>query len=196
MNNFDTTQITLKYLANNIYQETMNKTKDENEILERKEIKFYKKRIYTMFKEMIKGKYPNDTLKEKYDEYVKSIIEYIKFTDKYELIQQDYKQLDDCESSLDDDVSLNKFKDEYEANSLDINKKMMNIKPEGNNSLDNFVQIKKVKINTNEKDVIPFPKIKNINIKSNDYRTKGVKTKNNIQSEKSDSLQKSDSSQK
>jgi hypothetical protein len=178
MEHFDTTQITLKYLANNIYQETMDKNKEEVEHLERKEINFYKKRIYVYFKQMLKGKYPNNTLKEKYVDYVKTLIEYIKVTDTNELLQEDYKELEQCTEEKihinENEVSSNNT---HKTHNTNADKQMLNIVSEDSkNTLKNFVQIKKVKINT--VDTLPYPQIKNINIKSDNYRLKGVKLKN------------------
>ena len=60
---FDTTKVTLMYLANSVYQEEEDKKEPSNKKKEREENKFYRKRIHALSKEMLKGKYPNDTLK-------------------------------------------------------------------------------------------------------------------------------------
>lgn len=157
--NDDITQITIKYLANNLYQE-LNQENKKN--VEMKEIKFYKKRLYCLFKEMIKGDYPNDTIKEKHLDYVKSVIEYIKVMDKSEILQKEHTlgkedELKDSSSNLLTDATQ-------------INKIIMNI-PKKTNTIDKFVEKKKIKIT----DEFPIPKIKNINIKSKEHRTKGIK---------------------
>jgi hypothetical protein len=165
--NDDITQITIKYLANNLYQEITHEPMINKNSLETKEIKFYRKRLYSFFKEMIKGKYPNDTLKEKHLEYVKSVIEYIKIMDKSDILQKEHNQdgLYTPETDEFEDISSNKLTD-----ASHINKIIMNI-PNKTNTMDNFVEKKKIKIT----EEFPIPKIKNINIKTKEYRTKGLK---------------------
>lgn len=168
--NDDITQITIKYLANNLYQELnqeLNQETENKKIVELKEIKFYKKRLYCLFKEMIKGHYPNDTIKEKHLDYVKTIIEYIKIMDKCDILQKEHNQdgLYTPETGELEDNSSNLLTDVTQ-----INKIIMNI-PNKTNTIDNFVEKKKIKIT----EEFPIPKIKNINIKSKEHRTKGIK---------------------
>ena len=61
---FNTNQVTLKYLANSIYQDEKEKNAHVNKKKEKEEFKFYRKRIHALSKEMLKGKYPNETLKK------------------------------------------------------------------------------------------------------------------------------------
>ena len=173
MSEFDATQITLKYLANSIYQETMDKNKEQLNNLERKEIQFYKKRIYVFFKEMLKGKYPNDTLKVKHCDFVKCLIEHIKITDTSEIIQEHYNNFVPEKKIFNENIHEPTIN-----NNLDVDKKMFNVENNNKNTLEDFVQIKKVKINAQED--LPYPKIKNINIKSENHRLKGVKCKSNV----------------
>jgi len=174
--NDDITQITLKYLAKNVYQ--VNKNNED--IDDRKDVKFYKKRLYSLFKNMIKGEYPNNTIKEIHLDYIKSLINYIKIMDKHDILQKDYAE-DSSEhiKNESDKPEMCEYSVEYDAIEhdasfnldTDINKIMMNI-PHKTNTIDYFVEKKIIKIT--EDAELSFPKIKNINIKTREHRTKGI----------------------
>jgi hypothetical protein len=182
--NDNITQITLKYLANNVYQEPSQ----GNGIISQKEIKFYKKRLYSSFKNMIKGEYPNETLKELHLHYIKCMIDYMKIMDKYDILQKEH-DISDCilSNTVNNNVNI-----DTELNTDNINKIIMNI-PKKTNTIEDFVEKKIVKINENRE--IPYPKIKNINIKSPEHRVKGIKKYNNLSSQNSQSSQSSQNSQ-
>jgi hypothetical protein len=179
--NDNITQITLKYLANNVYQEPIQ----SYGIISQKEIKFYKKRLYSSFKNMIKGEYPNETLKELHLHYIKSMIDHMKIMDKYDILQKEH-DISNCilSNTINNNVNLDI---ELNIDTNNINKIIMNI-PKKTNTIENFVEKKIVKINENKE--IPFPKIKNINIKSPEHRVKGIKKNNSISSQTTQSIEK------
>ena len=87
-------EINLKYLLNPL-KVKVNETSQNN--LER-DIKFYRKRINLLTKNMGKGEYPNNFIKSLYFSYASQIIYYFKSLDQKDIIQQEYF-----------DLSINKF---------------------------------------------------------------------------------------
>ena len=67
-------------------------TKKEN----KEEIKFYKKRVYNLFKEIITGNSPDDLLpdvKYAYSNFLNASISYFKTVDNNDIIQSEYKDM-------------------------------------------------------------------------------------------------------
>ena len=162
---FNTNEITLKFLANSVYQEEVDKNTEKNIKIEKQEYKFYKKRVYRIIKDMMKNKYPNQSLKNAHKDLVKQIIQHIKETDTAELIQKEYPE------------DLNKSKTATSIlTSYDIdeaNKSIMKQTTQDFGTLDNFVNIKKINLTTE----IFLPKMKNLNIKTKVHKRKGIKKK-------------------
>lgn len=154
--------ITLEYLLNpTLYEKINQKNLDNNFIY--KDIKFYRKRICQITKDMCKGNYINDNFKTLFLNYVHTIIYYFKQLDEKDILQSDYKDFDfipsiDCHPV---DISSN-----YNVDDLLVNN------PPQVNNLDNFV--KKININNEEKIL---PKRRVANIKDPELKNKGVKKK-------------------
>lgn len=153
----DINALTIKYMANSLYKEEyMDKPLPTKE-----DYKFYKQRILNLTKNMLKKKYPNERLKKIHMEYVNELIEFLKFKDLNDLIQEEYDEIEE-----DNNYNLkNNF------NLDDSNKLIMQEKEEINN-LDNFV-IKKCKI----KEKKELPLIKKLDIKTEQHKIKGLKSK-------------------
>ena len=83
-----TTKIDLLYLTNYLD----NKKVKEKEI-KKKEIKFYKKRILQVTKDLLKGNSISDDVDTVYIDYIKTLIDHFKFIDKKDMIQEEYKDL-------------------------------------------------------------------------------------------------------
>ena len=135
---FNTTELTLKFLANNIYQEMM----EHKNVVERpssEDYSFYNKRLLNMIKDMLSGKYPNDDIKKEHLNYIDTLIEYMKIQDRSDIIQNEYARqvsFSKYEQSSDD-------KTEFDISTIDTN--MVNgINEPKQNTLDNFVLTKKV----------------------------------------------------
>jgi len=58
-----------------------------------KELDYYKKRIFQLTKEMLLGKRINNKINDAFHNFSRICIEYFKFADKKDMIQQDYKDL-------------------------------------------------------------------------------------------------------
>lgn len=166
-------KITLQYLLNpNI---VVNKTNDNSNL--DKEIKFYRKRIYQITKDMSKGNFLNDNLKNTFENYISEIIYFLKQQDLEDIYQKEYIDIIDTIDTIDNsnisyflsnDVSLNRYNDL--SHNID---KLLTISTKDNKSnLDNF--IKKINITTEVPSNL-IPKKKLVNIKDPSLRTKGLK---------------------
>jgi len=84
-------KITLEYLLN------PNRLKNNNKILINntieKDIKFYRKRINQLTKDMLKGSYPTNNIKMIFENYVLQIISYFKQQDTKDIYQEEYSEL-------------------------------------------------------------------------------------------------------
>ena len=176
-------KITLECLVNR----SINiKNYDNNKSLE-KDIKFYRKRICQITKDMTRGEFENENFKSLFHNYVSQIIYYFKQQDTKDIYQEEYNDLKLDDLTLDnltlDNLTLDDLKldDSTLHDNTDIS---FNHNPNNtidqlllNNqepvpSLDNFV--KKINIDK-ERKIIPTQKIANIEDPS--FRTKGVKKK-------------------
>jgi len=154
-------KITLEYLLNPNMLVKKNQTLLDTNL--EKDIKFYRKRITQLTKDMIKTNYPNNHLKTIFENYASELIYYFKQQDIKDIYQEEYS-----------DLSLNTTKDnnsKLEEDIESINDMLINTKNDQVPNLENFV--KKIVVNRQENHIIPQKK--NINIKDPKLRTKGVK---------------------
>ena len=155
-----TNMITLECLMNpELYRKMIKKENSSTEVTgEDKEREFYRKRIILLTKEMLVGE-KNPTLEPIFKDYTRECIKYLKFTDKMDIYQEDYKSiLDNNNDEIIEDISYN-----------DILVK--NAQRDG--TIKKFVKIK----NTREEFL---PQAKNINLQDAKYKTKGIKEKQNL----------------
>jgi len=168
-------QVTLDCLLN---KEMFNKhvKNQKSKSINKEERKFYKKRIYNLFKELLITKEePEDLLpdvKYAYDNFIHSCIHYFKTIDNNDLNQEEYKNLNEEPDisniqELDDD----NLKTEEEANKLLMRSIKITTPP-----LDKFVKRKTTKVE--EKLIIP--KQKEINLNDPELKLKGINKKKNI----------------
>lgn len=163
---------TISYLMNSNYQSKFI-TKQEEPMLKeqfKKDLKFYKKRIYDITKKLLKHDKINNTVSNAFEEYCKILIEHFKITDTKDIIQQDYKQqknvsflLDETNEKIDDNTNTNIANEDF--NNLIMKKNNKNI------TIENSMNIKKNK-KINKPQFIP--KQKNINLKDNQLKYKGL----------------------
>ena len=168
-------QVTLDCLLN---KEMFNKhvKNQKAKSINKEERKFYKKRIYNLFKELLITKEePEDLLpdvKYAYDNFIYSCIHYFKTIDNNDLNQEEYKNLND-EPDISSIPELNddNLKTEEEANKLLMRSIKITTPP-----LDKFVKRKTTKVE--EKLIIP--KQKEINLNDPELKLKGINKKKNI----------------
>ena len=162
----------LEYLTNPTYYNIISKNKKNkiNNTNNKQEVKFYRKRIIALTKDMLKGAIPSEGLKEIHDDYVKSIIKYFKILDKTDIIQDQYNN------------SSNELKDEDFFAEDDINDEILSIneanelimkKPIITSNLNNFV----ISTATQQNDTRIIPVKLEIDLNSPSLKTKGIKPK-------------------
>jgi hypothetical protein len=153
--------IDLQYLTNPDKLTKLMQKKDLQQI-PRNDLDFYKKRIFQLTKEMLRGEKINTKVNKAFVNYAQICIDHFKFIDKMELIQNEYK---DIKPPINKKNTFN-IKN---SNSVMLKKK----KPYRPRITDN-IKIKSTRINTPP----VIPKTRNFNLKDPRFREKGLKKKN------------------
>ena len=153
--------IDLQYLTNPDKLTKLMQKKDLQQI-SRNDLDFYKKRIFQLTKDMLRGEKINTKVNKAFVNYAQICIDHFKFMDKMELIQNDYK---DIKSPVNKKNTFNM----KNSNSMMLRKK----KPYRPRITDN-IKIKSTRINTPP----VIPKTRNFNLKDPRFREKGLKKKN------------------
>ena len=170
-------QVTLDCLINKsmFNAHVKNKNTQSNNKEERK---FYKKRIYNLFKELLINKTePDDLLpdvKYAYDNFLNASINYFKTIDSNDLLQEEYKTLDDNNVALENINAIPELGDDVgveEADKLLMRSIKITTQP-----LDKFVKRKSVK----PEEQLIMPKQKEVNLLDPELKVKGLHN-NNIQ---------------
>lgn len=180
MNEID--NITLSYFANKSqYTSILKKTEENNDKKFINDKRFYKKRVLDLTKRLFREEEPNTQLIGFFNTYVKSCVNYLKFLDKSDIIQEKY-------GSMNVDENLEKTVGEVDAsgnniNNIDIenvdykNCDYLFSKPEDVKKLNLDMFVIKTVSNPPQKII---PKRENINIKTKEHKTKGILKKKNI----------------
>jgi len=176
--------ITLKCLMNdNVYekyiqqQEKEREKNDKQTIHEkRKQYKFYKKRVLAMTKNLYKKQYDpsfqhigvSTNVQESFDQYIGSLFEYFTIEDFNDIIQDDLKE------SMPTQKQSKPLEGDTNFDLLKCNQDIM-IQPnkKGFGTLGSFVITKKQK----EKDTIPLPRKKVVELYNDKLKKKGVRKK-------------------
>ena len=167
--------ITLEFLTNPLYHNMINSKLGEanSNKINKQDLKFYRKRIHALSKDLLKGDSPNDSLKKIHDDYVRAAILYLKMIDTKDIIQDQYKS----EKKIDEmgpnemgpnEMGPNEMVQNEPTNVDDANQQMMR-KIVNISNLDNYVISK----NTKENELI-LPTKKEINLHTPDLKTKGI----------------------
>ena len=165
-------QITLDCLLN---KEVMSKhiMKQREKQINKEDLKFYRKRIFNLFKEIISNTQPDDLspdVKYSYDTFIKSAINYFKIIDNNDILQEDYKDVMFPSEICSDEVDLS-------ANLVEVNKIMMRSVKMDLPTLDKYV---KRTSNKKEENII-LPKSREVDISNPELKNKGIKKNiNNI----------------
>jgi len=153
----------------------INRIKDTTEekfIKEHK--KFYKKRIFSLSKDIFKNNINTPNSNEvinSYNKFLFTAINYLQFIDEKDLVQEKLNNKDNTTNNM--LYNLPVIEEDY-INKLDLEIINDNI----NNkikTIDEYYDIKSKK----EKEEISLPKILNINLKDEKLKTKGIKNKKN-----------------
>lgn len=173
MNEID--KITLDYFTN---RSQYNSIIEKQTIFQSKQFlkekRFYRKRILNTTREMFSNNFNNIEVTNAFNSYVKSIINYLKFVDKKDILQEEYCEStnEECEKKVSFEKTESEKKEDYdEANKYIINQSFKSNIP----TLDSYV----IKTNTEEteKEILPIKKV--INLKDPELKKKGLKKKKN-----------------
>lgn len=164
-------QITIDYLINkDLYAKCINKQviHDNN----KKDKRFYRKRISSLIKELLLGESPANItpdVKYAFDNFAKTCIQYFKMIDSADIIQEDYTSIIENENL----AKLDNVLGATDAlNQDDANKLMMRAINISALTLDNFI----TKQNITQLDKIVLPKERNLNLTDPLLKKKGIKS--------------------
>ena len=164
-------QVTLDCLLNKSLFNNQVKNKKAQSV-NKEDKKFYKKRIYNLFKEMLINKAePEDLLpdvKYTYDNFINASINYFKTIDNNDLLQEEYKTLD--ETALENINAIPELGDDIGIE--DANKLMMRSIKITNPTLDKYVKRK----NTKPEEKLILPKQKEVNLMDPELKVKGIQS--------------------
>jgi hypothetical protein len=172
--------ITLEFLTNPLYHNMINSKSgliNSNKI-NKQDIKFYRKRIYALSKDLLKGDSPNESLKKIHDDYVNAAIIYLKMIDTKDIIQEQYQNeilpdINNINFSNEigsNEIASNEIASNESTNVADANQQMMR-KIVNISNLDNYVII------TNKNNIgneYTLPTKKEINLHTQELKTKGI----------------------
>jgi hypothetical protein len=170
-------QVTLDCLLNKTMFNTHIK-KHKAQSINNEDRKFYKKRIYNLFKELLINKsepeYLLPDVKYAYDNFVSASINYFKTIDNSDLIQEEYKNLDE-EQNIENSIPT--LCDDDNAKTVEeADKLLLRSVKITTPSLDKYV--KRTSLKPAEKMIIP--KQKEINLMDPELKIKGIIKKKNI----------------
>ncbi len=155
-------QIDLLYLTNQNFIDKYNqkKTNTLNDQLQ-EDIMFYRKRILNTTKHLLRKQSINSTVDSSFIEYCDELIKYFKFIDKKDIIQEEYKNLKDKKKKP---VNVN-FQ-------LTENDKIMS--KETKKTIRTIKDCIPIQVKSKPKKKRTYPKKKDINIKEEKFRIKGL----------------------
>jgi hypothetical protein len=164
-------KLNLLYLTNQAYKNKYNKlTEEKTKKSENftkytdEDIEFYRKRIFQLTKELLRGKNTNPSINNSFKHFANICIDHFQFEDAKEIYQKEYENL----------KTTNNGPKHFDAS--EVNKFMMKTeKPQEPRTIKDFLNIK-----TSYKEKcrkIQIPKRKKINYKNEKFRTKGIEIK-------------------
>jgi hypothetical protein len=172
--------ITLEFLTNPLYHNMINSKSGliKNNKINKQDIKFYRKRIYALSKDLLKGDSPNESLKKIHDDYVNAAIIYLKMIDTKDIIQEQYQNeilpdinnINFSNEMGSNEMGSNEMGSNEKTNVADANQQMMR-KIVNISNLDNYVIITNVNNTGNE---YTLPSKKEINLHTQELKTKGI----------------------
>jgi hypothetical protein len=172
-NNIDL--ITLECLTNPGFYDKYNLKKNNPTKISKEDRKFYKKRIINETKKMLRNDFDTPALKQIFNEYVISLVDYFKIVDKRDILQEDYKNNPTQDKEFYDNVldEILDISDNNLNNLISPDQLLFKTANETKKiTLDNFV----VKHNPPKENII-YPEQKEINLKESSLKTKGIKPK-------------------
>ena len=164
-------QVTLDCLLNKSLFNTQVKNKKAQSV-NKEDKKFYKKRIYNLFKEILINKAEPENLfpdvKYAYDNFINASINYFKTIDSTDLLQEEYKTLD--EAALENINAIPELGDDIAVEEAD--KLMMRSIKIKTPSLDKYVKRK----STKPEEKLILPRQKEVNLMDPELKVKGIQS--------------------
>ena len=157
-------RITLEYFTNPSYYENIGSTSKEANLEWERDVKFYRRRIMALTKDLFRGATADASLRSAFDDYVSSAIAHLKMLDTKDILQDEYSSLE--ASEIHNTMSCELDEEIGEANS-----QLMKI-PQGGGTLDSFVVV--TRPTSQQEDP---PKLKTVNLRDPKLKHKGVKRK-------------------
>ena len=156
----------LEYLMNpGMYEKWMKKNEKKIKVSDLKsDVKFYKKRIIQLTKDMMKGQHITNSVNKAYNEYMKSCVAYLRFLDTKDILQEEYKGIPEQLDLSDDDV-------DGDPNNNLINPSYLHKQ----NKIEDYMDVKK--ISNVPKNETYLPEKKNLKLKDPELKKKGIKKK-------------------
>ena len=152
------TQLDLLYLTNPNFKLKYN---EPISIINKEEIKFYRKRILQTTKDYLRGKKLNPIIDSLFEEYASQLIKHYKFIDKKDIIQKEYDNIKNKPVS-----KVHNFK--LEEN----DKLMMKANELPKKTIKDFMPIV---VKERKKKKLIIPKLKDYKLNDPENRTKGLK---------------------
>lgn len=163
----------LDFLVNPLYQNNLKRQGENKQSDNSADIKFYRKRIISLCKDMLKGKFESEELKKIHMNYVNELIFYFKMKDTSDILQSEYDSTKSISiiNSEEEEAQLKEaqLKEIYTEDKL--NKNLMRKK--NTSTLDNYVTI----VKKEKEELVNYPVKKEINLKTSSLKNKGVRSK-------------------
>jgi hypothetical protein len=164
-------KITLDYLLNTEQYGKYKHTQEKEKNVNKKDKRFYRKRIFNLFKELLTMSKIHENLSPDviytFDSFLNASINYFQTLDKSDILQEDYKFMDDTNDDINNIVVEN-------GQSIEsANKLVMRSIPLTQGSLSQFVT-KKV----SKPKLLILPKQREIDLLNPELKTKGIPKKN------------------
>ena len=163
-----TNKIDLMYFTNSSARRMMDekeKEKEKQNKIDKKDVKFYRKRILQLTKDLLRGGKSSNIINESFNAFVETAIKSFKFQDEAEILQKEFEDLEEKKKAS---------KGKKEFVSLESDKLMMkDLKNKKNDTIKNFAVVKTKK----KKEKIKTPTQKKIDLKTEELKNKGVKKK-------------------
>ena len=155
----------LEYLTNPVYFSELSKRSHTSPKDVGREIIFYRRRLISLYKDLLSGERINQTLNEAHDHFVRLAIEHFKCVDTEDVLQQEYDGLEN------EPISTPKIEDEPNKDSADTF--LMTTKEVAVPTLEDFVVSSKQQTS----NITPPPQRRIVNLKDEQFRDKGVPKK-------------------
>ena len=163
-------KITLDYLLNTEQYSKYKNTQEKEKHVNKKDKKFYRKRIFNLFKELLTTSKPPENLSPDviyiFDNFLNASIQYFQTLDKSDILQEDYKFIHDISNNDMSNIFVENDQSIESANKLVMRSIQIN-------TLNNFVTKKASKTK-----LLILPKQREINLNDPELKTKGIPKKN------------------